>query len=386
MNGRDPKLAIVAGEESGQLLAAELVEALERRLGRSIALVGVGGARLADKGLASVFDPAEIALMGISDVVASLPRLIRRIGQTADAIIAARPDCLILVDSPDFSLRVARRVRARAPDIPIVKYVAPTVWAWRPERAARMRDHVDQVLAVLPFEPQVMAELGGPETHYVGHRLMADEALSSCWQARRQRACEHEAMQLLVLPGSRRSEIRALLDDFRATAEIVKTRLGDVRVDIPTLPSLERQVRDHILSWSMPVRVTTGRAAQIGAYRRADAALCASGTVTLELALAGVPAISCYRADRLMRLAMPMITTWTAALPNIIADAPVIPEYYNEMIRPGYLARMLEELRRPDGDRVRMMMAGYARVRERMAIDDAPAERAAELLMHHFRT
>lgn len=379
--GQGPLIGIVAGEQSGQLLAADLIDALKARLGTPVRLVGVGGEPLVQRGLQSLFDPQEIALMGVSAVVAALPRLIRRIGQTADAIVAARPDVMIMVDSPDFSLRVAKRVKARLPDVPVVKYVAPTVWAWRPGRAKAMTDYVDRVLAILPFEPDVMAELGGPQTHYVGHRLMADDGLTRCWQANQApRGPDKDVVNLLVLPGSRRSEVRALLDDFKATVETLVERGNRLSIALPTLPHVERAVRDHVLGWSQTVQVTTGRDAQIDAFAAADVALAASGTVTLELALAGVPAISCYRTDLPIRLASHLITTWSAALPNIIADRPVINEYYDTMIRPGMLARLIEELAAFDGARRTMTLEGYAQVRQRMTIDVSPSEKAADVV------
>ena len=206
-----------------------------------------------------------------------------------------------------------------------------------------MRSYVDHVLSILPFEPAVMAELGGPETHYVGHRLMADDALQRCWEANTARTARADGstVNLLLLPGSRRSEVRALLDDFRQAVDIMRERGNALSITLPTLPHLERQVRDHVLGWPDVVRVTTGRDAQIEAYGTADVAIAASGTVLLELALAGVPAISCYRSDPLIRrVAERLLTTWSAALPNVIADRPVINEYYDEMIHPGMLARL----------------------------------------------
>ena len=384
MAGDAPLIGIIAGEESGQALAADLIEALEARLGGPVRLVGLGGARLAEKGLRTLFDPQEIALIGIGTVVARLPQLARRVRQTTDALVAARPDCLIVVDSPDFSLRVAKGVKRALPGLPVVKYVAPTVWAWRPGRAAAMAAFVDHVLAILPFEPDVMAALDGPKTHYVGHRLIADADLTACWHARREGRVEDEGfggMRLLVLPGSRRSEIKGLLDMFARAAGLLAARGADLRVDMPTLPHLERSVRDHALGWPMTVNVTTGRSAQIAAFRRADAALCASGTVTLELALAGVPAVSCYRVDPIAWFAAArLLTTWSAALPNIIADRPIIPEYYNGGLVVGVLARQMEQMADAGRGVRAVMMDGYAEVRRRMAVDGAPSDNAARIV------
>jgi len=180
---RPLKIAIVAGEESGDLLGADLIEALRRESGSDVELLGVGGRGLIAQGLESIFDAEEIALMGVSAIVRDLPRLIRRIGQTAKAVADAGPDCLITIDSPEFSLRVAKKVRALAPSIPIIHYVCPSVWAWRPGRAPAMRPHVDEVLCLLPFEPAELERLGGPAGTFVGHRLASDPNILAAAQA-----------------------------------------------------------------------------------------------------------------------------------------------------------------------------------------------------------
>ena len=171
---RPLKIGIVAGEESGDLLGADIVAALKAATGREVHLVGLGGRHLQAHGLKSLFDAGDIALMGFSAVLRDLPRLFKRIGETARAIVSEKPDCLITIDNPDFTLRVARKVRASSPDIPVVHYICPSVWAWRPGRAAAMKPYVDHILCILPFEPAELARLGGPSGTFVGHRLTGD--------------------------------------------------------------------------------------------------------------------------------------------------------------------------------------------------------------------
>ena len=377
-------IGIVAGEQSGENLAVDLVESIAERTGVQPRLVGVGGGRLAEMGLRSVFDPGEIAITGVSAVVATLPRLLLRIGQTANALVAARPDVIVFIDSPDFSLRVAKRVKKALPATPIVKYVAPTVWAWRPERARKMSKYVDRVLAILPFEPEVMRDLGGPQTHYVGHPLVADSELAAVWRARegRKRAsADGSEFDLLVLPGSRMGEVKALLPDFGQAVDDLYERGRRFRILIPTLPRLEETVRRETASWRIAPVITTDRQAKLDAFRTGDMALAASGTVILELALAGVPAISCYRMDPLIRLAVSMITTWSAALPNIIADKPIVLEYIDYSIRPGMLARRVEEYVAPKSLAAKAQIEGYRQVRDVMAIDERPGARAAGIVL-----
>src|SRR5262249_5557855 len=166
-----PHIFLVAGEESGDRLGAALVDAIRQRTNGCVRFSAVGGAHLAAAGVPSLFPLGDLAIIGFSAIPASLPKILQRIRETADAVVSARPNALIIIDSPDFTHRVAQRVRARAPDMPIVDYGCPSVWAWRPGRARGMRAYVDQVLALLPFEPKAMEELGGPPCTYVGHPL-----------------------------------------------------------------------------------------------------------------------------------------------------------------------------------------------------------------------
>ncbi|MDP3525487.1 MAG: lipid-A-disaccharide synthase, partial [Hoeflea sp.] len=204
------RLAIVAGEPSGDILGADLVGALEAATGAAPVLIGVGGERLIARGLTSLFDYSELSIIGFSAVILNLPNLILRIRQTADAIIAARPDCLVIIDSPDFSHRVARRVRQALPDLKIINYVCPTVWAWKPERAPAMRAWVDHILSIFPFEAEIVRRLDGPPLTYVGHRLMDDPGLMAAravQKARRVAGVGTAPPVCLILPGSRRAEV-----------------------------------------------------------------------------------------------------------------------------------------------------------------------------------
>lgn len=383
MSKGDLKLAVIAGEVSGDLLGADLVKALRPLIGGDLSVVGVGGEGLEAEGLKSLFDYSELSVMGISQVLAKLPKLILRIRQTAQAIIAARPDVLVIIDSPDFTHRVARIVRKSLPDLPIVNYVCPSVWAWKPERAVNMRPYVDHVLAVLPFEPEVIQHLGGPPTSYVGHRLASD---ASVLNVRARQVEKHGAKAgmapatCLLLPGSRASEITRLLPDFGETAKELRSRHPDMRFLLPTVPRQEGLVRQITASWAIKPEITVGPAAKWQAFAEADAAIAASGTVILELALAGIPVISAYKADWIIRLMHKRIKIWTAAIPNLVADYPVVPEYLNEAIRPGALARWMERLTAATPER-EAMLAGFRTVWQRMATERPPGEAAARIVV-----
>lgn len=383
MTERVYKVAVIAGEVSGDLLGADLVRALRDRVGGAVELVGVGGEALEAEGLVSLFDYSELSIMGFSQVIARLPKLLLRIHQTARAIVTARPDVLVIIDSPDFTHRVAQRVRAALPDLPVIDYVCPSVWAWKAERASRMRGYVDHVLAVLPFEPEVMRSLGGPPTTYVGHRLASDSNVLAVRERRhaRQQSGEGSAGKTcLLLPGSRASEINRLLPIFRETVEELTARQEGMRFLLPTVQRQERRVRELTAGWKVQPEISVAAEKKWEAFAQADAALAASGTVILELALAGVPVVSTYCADWLVTLLHSRIRIWTAALPNLIADFPVVPEYFNKAIRPATLTRWFERLSSDTAQR-RAMLDGFAIVQRRMATDRPPGESAAEIVL-----
>ncbi len=378
------KIGIIAGEESGDILGADLVEALRSISGREVRLVGVGGPHLAAQGLVSLFDPAEIALMGISAILSKLPRLISLIGKTAAYIIAEKPDCLVVIDSPDFCHRVARKVRAANPSIPIVNYVCPSVWAWRPGRAAAMTAYIDHVMAILPFEPKVLQELKGPPATYVGHRLAGDAGMLAA--AANQAALEPAratggVKTLLVLPGSRNSEVKRHAPIFGEALGILKARGMAFNAVLPVTPNVEASVRNLVQSWPVMPDIITGNSGKLAAFGRADAALAASGTVTLELALAGVPLVSCYKFDPLAKFVSEhFVTSWTASLPNLIADSPVVPEQYNAYVRAPMLARQIERLINPSAARS-AMLEGFQRIRDTMATNVSAGELSASVVL-----
>ncbi|MBU4529642.1 MAG: lipid-A-disaccharide synthase [Hoeflea sp.] len=377
------RLAVVAGEPSGDILGGELVRALATATGEQPVLIGVGGEHLIAQGLNSLFDYTELSIIGFSAVIKQLPKLILRIRQTADAIIAARPDCLVIIDSPDFSHRVARKVRAALPDLKIINYVCPTVWAWKPERAPAMNAYVDHVLSIFPFEPEIVARLGGPPLTYVGHRLMDDPGLVAAHaaQAARRSSGQSSAPPVcLILPGSRSGEVARLGREFGEAARVLKQINPAMSFVLPAGGNVERQVRDEALAWDVTCRIVTGDAAKWEAFGQADVAIAASGTVLLELALAGVPHISSYRLDPIARLMSRKITIWTAALPNMIAGHVVVPEYYDAQVRAARLARDADQLARDTLYRA-AMLKDLDLVWSRMQTGEPASELAARTLL-----
>jgi len=376
------KVAIVAGEVSGDLLGGDLIAALKVAANRPVELIGVGGDALEAQGLHSLFDFSELSIMGITQVLARLPSLIRRIGQTADAIIAARPDVLIIIDSPDFTHRVAKKVRAALPDLPIVNYVCPSVWAWKEYRAKAMLPYVDRVLAVLPFEPEAMQRLGGPQTDFVGHRLTADRDILRVRELRAQRPLKsaEEEKTILLLPGSRGAEIKALLPVFGDVMQEFTRRNGPTRFVLPTVKRREALVREIVAGFEIKPEVVVDQAGKWEAFAQADAAIATSGTVILELALATVPVVSAYKTDWLITMMAKRIKIWSGALPNLIADRVVVPEYVNEVVRPGSLVRWAEQLSVDSGPR-RAMMEGFDLTWQNLSVPVPPGEAAAAIVL-----
>ena len=279
---------VIAAEESGDRLGAGLMRAMKQRCGDRIRFAGVGGHDMAGEGLTSLFPIDDLAIIGLTAIPRRLRNILRRIRVAADAVVASRPDVLVIIDSPDFTHRVARRVRRALPSLPIVDYVSPSVWAWRPGRAAAMSAYVDHVLALLPFEPVVHARLGGPACSYVGHPIVEQIALlrPNAEEAARRLA---DPPRLLLLPGSRTGEVRRLLDVFKATLDLVAKQTGPLDVVLPTVPHLRPRVQEAVADWALRPRIVVTPDEKWAAFRTARAALAASGTVSLELAVAGVP-------------------------------------------------------------------------------------------------
>lgn len=356
------RVFIVAGEESGDQLGAALAVSLRASMARPVDLAGVGGERLAAAGLVSLFALEDIAVMGMTEVIGRLPTLIDRIRQTVRAAVAARPDVVVLIDSPDFTHRVGRRIRKLAPEIPIVGYVSPSVWAWRQGRARKMARFVDRLLVILPFEPAVHARLGGPPCVYVGHPLL--ERIGVLRPAPGERPALGDGPPvLLVLPGSRRSEVRRLLDDFGATVASVVARVGPCEVMVPAVPHLADEIHRRTRTWAVVPQVIVGETEKHAAFRRAQAALAASGTVSLELALAGVPMVVAYRLDAVYRSLkqlnriIPIARVSSMVLPNIIIGHNAVPEFLDEAAGPDNLAAALLPLLSASPERAAQLAA-----------------------------
>lgn len=372
---------IVAGEESGDQLGFKLMRALRQETQDAVTFRGVGGPAMTRAGLDSLFPLSDIAVMGFLPVIARLGPLLRRIAQTADAIVANPPDVLVIIDSPDFTHRVAKRVRKALPGLAVVDYVSPSVWAWRPGRAPAMRAYVDHVLALLPFEPRAHQELGGPACTYVGHPLV--ERLAELRpDAQEAAARDASPPTVLILPGSRRAEISRLMPIFADTLARVDAACGPADYVLPAVDHLESSIRDMIAAWPVKPRIVLGEAEKWKAFRRARAALAASGTVTLELALSGVPMVAGYRVRAIeAAFIRAVIRINTVLLPNLILDNQAVPEFLQEDCTPENMAPALIALLRggPERDAQAAELARLGRI---MTLDgESPSQRAARIVL-----
>ena len=331
------RVFVIAGETSGDFLAAKLLAALAPQVG-GLELAGVGGTELAKQGLVSRFPMDELSLMGLAEIVPHLPRLIRRLGETAKAARAMQPDLVLTVDAPAFTLRVLHRLRGL--EAVKVHYVAPQAWAWRPGRAAKLAHLVDRLLAVLPFEPAFFAGYGVDAVD-VGHPIVEQVPALPAFLDRRR----HTAPVLCLLPGSRRGEIARHVPVLRGTVARLTTAFPDLRCVLPTPPARRAEVAALTADWPAPLAIEAEPACRFERYAEADLALAASGTVGLELALARLPTIVIYRTSALTAAVVRrLVRVRHASLINLVADREVVPEFLQERCTAGHLAAAATEL------------------------------------------
>jgi lipid-A-disaccharide synthase len=379
------KIFLIATEESGDRLGAGLMKILRQRLGGAVRFEGVGGQQMKREGLTSLFPIEELSIIGLAAVVLQLPKILRLIRGTASAVTEASPDILVIIDSPDFTHRVARRVRARDRSIPIIDYVSPSVWAWRPGRARAMRIYVDHVLALLPFEPDAYDRLRGPPCSYVGHPLTEQITTLRPSTAEQKRRDEAPPV-LLVLPGSRRSEIRHHMAVFGETLGQLNAEGVALELILPTMPHLQEVVRKGVASWKVAPRIVIGEQEKRAAFRIARAALAKSGTVTLELALAGVPMVTAYKVGAaeayILRRA---IRTSSVILANLVVGENVVPEFLQEECTAEKLSQALREMLE-DSPLRRRQVEAFAKIDAIMSTgDQPPSVRAADIVLATMR-
>lgn len=375
------EIFLVANEESGDRLGAALMRALSHRANAPVRFSGIGGREMAAAGLGSLLPMEDFSVIGFAALPRRLPRILDHLIKTLRTVLARRPDVLVVIDSPGYTLRLARLVRRFAPEIPIVKYVSPSVWAWRAGRAASMRRFVDHVLALLPFEPEVHRRLGGPPCTYVGHPLIEEVAKLRPNEAEaRRRAADPPVV--LAMPGSRSGEVARLAAIFGEALALLRRRVGPIEVVVPTVPHLLGGVRQATASWPIQPRIVADQVEKQAAFRVARAALAKSGTTTLELAVAGVPMVAAYKVSPLEAFVIRrLVRVPSYILANLVLGENVVPEIVQEECTPERLAEALAPLIGETPERRRQVDA-FARLDAIMEIGSRdPATRAADIVL-----
>lgn len=371
---KNMRLFILAGEPSGDRIAADLVQRLRQRV--PVDVSGVGGDALAGQGLTSLFDMNELSVMGWADVLPRLPRLLWRARQIARSIVKDRPDVAVLVDSQVFSAIVAKQVYKAAPDIPVLLCVAPAVWAWKPERAQHLKPHFREVMAVLPFEPAFMRSAGGPETSYIGHPATATLPF---------RPLPPLQGPILLLPGSRDGELRRHLPLMQSVAAELAAHPSVTGFILPTPRRLEANLKQRVADWPTKVEVVSGEDHKAAAMQAAVAAVAVTGTVTLELALAGVPMVTTYVADKGQAKRWFKYKVKFASLPNAILETALVPEILQIEPDAAALASSVRELL-DNPESVGRQVEGFRQIRQLMeeGTEEDPKGDAAERVLKYW--
>ena len=377
-----PLYYLIAGEPSGDVIGARLMRALRQRLGGKVRFAGIGGERMAEEGLQTLLPIRELAIMGMVEILPQIFNLIRRIRETIADIEAKAPVAVVTIDSSGFCFRVTEKLKPKTPRPVLVHYVAPMVWAWRAHRAHSAAKAADHLLTLLPFEPPYFEHVKLPAS-YVGHPVIeggADHGDGSAFRARHRIA--PEATVLCVLPGSRRGEIKRLLPVFGETIERLLRRFPDMVVVVPTVETVAAQVADAVAAWPGRVIVVRGAAEKFDAFAASTAALAASGTVALELAMARVPMVIGYRIWGPTHFVVSRtVKIKYATLVNLLLDRPLIPELLQHACTPERLGAEVERLlSEPEARREQVEGAKAALLQ--IGLDgEAPSLKAADKIL-----
>lgn len=377
---------VIAGEPSGDLLGARLMKAIKERSDDKVRFIGIGGPNMENEGLDSLFPMSDLSVMGLAEIIPHIPKLLKRIKQTIEDVQAQKPDCLITIDAPGFCFRVARKLKGKG--IPLIHYVAPTVWAWKPGRAKKIAQFLDHLMVILPFEPPYFEKEGLPAT-FVGHSVIEsgiENTNSDVFKKRH--GIPNDVPLLCVLPGSRHSEITQLLPIFKECVKSLKDKFPTLRIVLPTVSTVAKTVKEHTITWGVPVLVVEGQDEKFGAFKAANAALAASGTVSLELALAKTPTVITYRLKKMTHwIASRLIKAKYASIVNMLHNKYVTPELLQDDCCPEKIIPLISDLLTQDQSNkdqhkdfeVALKMLG-------LGDEKSPSERAADCVLSLINT
>lgn len=372
------RVFVVAGEPSGDQIGGRLLAALREATDDRVRFAGVGGDAMTAQGLNSMFPMEELSLMGLMEVVPHIPRLLRRIRETAAAIDSMEPDVVVTIDSPSFAYAVIKRVRRST--APKVHYVAPTVWAWRPWRVHKIKRYFDMMLALLPFEPPFFEKAGMP-CRFVGHPVVEYRAGEGDGPAFRERyGIAPDDTVICVLLGSRRGEVTRHAAPFSGAIELLSKKYPSLRVVTPTVPGVSGLVQGLTADWAVPVTVIQDSGEKYAAMAASNAAIAASGTVALEVALARLPAVVAYRISTVTAAILkPLLKVRYVNLVNLILDREVVPERLQFQCTAEILAEEVEQLLGKAG--LEQIEAAEEALRQLGAGSVPPSRRAADAIL-----
>ena len=374
-------VVIVAGETSGDALGADLMQALQQQQAHLL-VSGVGGPKMQAQGLTSLFPMSEIALMGLKEILPKLPELFKLVDATVAHILQAKPDVLVLIDSPEFNHRVAKRVKKQRPELPIVCYVAPQIWAWRRGRAKKMRAYFDAVMAFLPFEPEIFAANNGPPCHFVGHPIIDRlQQLEPLPDFRKKHKLKAKDMVLSVLPGSRFSEIKVLVKVFGQVVDCLAQQQPDLKLAIPVLPHTKELVATLTADWPITPILIDDEAEKMAAFKTSRAALASCGTATLELGLAGLPTIAAYHMGWFGDFVVRIMRVPSTVLTNLILDKPVMQEFLQSRCTAEVITPALSILLNDDAENEKCRQALAELLPALNYQGQPPAQQAAALTL-----
>ena len=381
-NNQKKKIYLIAGEPSGDLLGSRLMKAMKAKYGNEVLFYGVGGETMEAEGLKSLFDISDLAVMGLSEVIPSIPKILGLIKQTVKNIEEIKPDVVITIDSWSFSSRIHKALRKKKLGVPQVHYVAPQVWAWKKKRARTMYKYIDLLLTLFPYEPKYFTPYN-LQTEFVGHPVIESPVVhANAEEFRKKYNINPKERVVTVLPGSRKTEVSKLLPTFLETIKKLKAEEKDLFFVIPTVKTVANQVKEMVKQSGEKILVVETQNDRYGAFRASSTAIAASGTVALELAICDVPHIIAYKVSPLTALlAKKFLKIQFVNLSNILLGREIVPELLQERCVPASICSYIKPFLNKEGEWYDRQMEGFKKVREILGQGEhTPSENAAEII------
>jgi lipid-A-disaccharide synthase len=378
------KVAIIAGEASGDFLGAKLMKEISNYINVK-SYFGVGGENMKKAGFDSIFPMEDISIIGLSGIIFNLKSLIRKINFTKSHIVSNNPKILIIIDCPEFSHRVAAKVKKSLPGIIIINYVSPSIWAWRKNRATKMNRYIDHVLSILPFEKEMYNKLNGPKCTYVGHPLIEDfPQLDMAQRSVNVNNFPRDNIKIIMMPGSRISEVKKLLRPFGDSLIHLSKLYPKIEIVIPTLDNLKDYVKENTKNWILKPHIITDNKQKKQEMLNASAAIVCSGTATLEVSLARVPMVVAYKTQWLISFVRFFIPIKSIVLANIIHGELPIKELFQIKCTGKRIANEIMPLLEETHERVKQLRALDDIADKMYTKTNNPSRKAAKIIANYL--